>query len=219
MQAYLLLQDKVNQKLHEGWDGLDKATKEFATKYHVTLTEETSPLGQKLETASKLNNYVNSVFLAYFKCNWEDNQLVKAMNDKKVNDMEQARSALSSYAVQGLKDLDTIKPFEGDASLVAACRKVLQWYQQEAEKDVPKLTDFYVKQAEFDKQKQAMESKGNSRTKEDVDAYNKAVNDINAAVKTFNQTNQKINSARAATVNEFNETEKKFADEHMPHYR
>lgn len=219
MQAYILLQDKVNQKLHEGWGALDKATRDFAAKYNVTLTEGTSPLGQKLETAAKLDQHINSVYLAFFKCNWEDNQLVKAMNNKKVNDMEQARSALSSYAIQGLKDLDTVKPFEGDASLVASARRALQFYQQEADKDVPKLTDFYVKSAEFDKQKQSMESKGNSRTKEDVDAYNKAVKDINSAVKSFNETNQKVNGARTAAINDFNETEKKFADEHMPHYR
>jgi hypothetical protein len=218
MQAYILLQDKVSQKLHEGWEGLDKATREFAAKYHVALTEEQSPLGQKLETASKLDQHINSIYLAFFKCNWEDNQLVKAMNNKKVNDMEQARSALSGFAVQGLKDLDTVKPFEGDVALVASARRALQFYQQEADKDVPKLTDFYVKEAEFEKQKQSMDSKGNSRTKEDVDAYNKAVNDINTAVKSFNQTNQKVNGARTAAINDFNDTEKKFADEHMPHY-
>jgi len=42
--------------------------------------------------------------------------MVKAMNDKKVNDAEQARSALLSYANDGLKGLDTLKPFEGDPS-------------------------------------------------------------------------------------------------------
>jgi len=219
MQAYILLQDKVNQKLHEGWGALDKATKDFAAKYNVTLTAGTSPLGQKLETAAKLDQHINAVYLAFFKCNWEDNQLVKAMNNKKVNDMEQARSALSSYAVQGLKDLDTVKPFEGDAALVASARRALQFYQTEADKDVPKLTDFYVKEAEFNKQKQSMESKGNSRTKEDVDAYNKAVKEFNAGVKSFNETNNKVNGARTAAVNDFNETEKKFADGHMPHYR
>ncbi|HXB09485.1 MAG TPA: hypothetical protein VNW04_20305 [Puia sp.] len=219
MQAYLLLEDKVNQKLHEAYDNLDKAEKAFAAKYNVTLTAEESPLGQKLVTADKLNKHINAVYLCFFKCNWEDNQLVKAMNDKKVNDMEQARSALSSYVAEGLKGLDTIKPFEGDPSMIVSCRRALQFYQQEAEKEVPKLTDFYVKQEEFDKQKKAMESKGNSRTKEDVDAYNKAVKDINSAVNSFNQTNQKVNTSRATAVNDFNETQRKFADDHMPHYR
>lgn len=220
MQVYLLLQDKVNQKLNEGWMNLDKASKEFAAKYNIKLTEEVSPLGAKMQAADKLNKHINSVFLAFFKCNWEDNQMVKAMNDKKVNDLEQARSALINYAAEGLKALDTVKPFEGDASLIVSCRKALQWYRQTADKDVPRLTDFYVKEEEFEKLKKSFEAtSASSRTQAGVDAYNKAVNDINASVKGFNQTNNKINAARSAAVNDFNETERKFADEHMPHYR
>src|SRR5262249_598692 len=155
-----------------------------------------------------------TVYLNFFKCNWEDNQLVKAMNDKKVNDLEQARSALSSYATEGLKALDTVKPFDGDPSLIVACRNALKFYQQTADKDMPKLTDFYVKSEELDKLKKSMDAKGSGRTKEDVDAYNKAVNDFNAGVKNFNATNQKVNTGRTQVVNDWNDQEKKFADEH-----
>ncbi len=42
----------------------------FAAKYHVILNKEASPLGSKLETAAKLDKYVNSVYIAFFKCNW-----------------------------------------------------------------------------------------------------------------------------------------------------
>ena len=219
MQAYMLLQDAINQKLQEAWSNLDKATSSFAAKYNVTLSKDESPLGSKMQAAEHVDKYVNTIYLAFFKCNWEDNQMVKAMNDKKVNDMEQARSALSAYAVEGLKGLDTVKPYEGDPSLIASCRKALLFYQKAADKDVPKLTDFYVKQEEFDKLKKAFDAKGSSRTKDDVDAYNKAVNDINAAAKGFNQTNQQVNNDRNATVNNWNDTEKKFNDEHTPHYR
>lgn len=219
MQAYLLLQEKVRQKLAEGWGELDNVTKSFAAKYHVTLSHQETPLGQKLETADKLDKYSNAVYLAFFKCNWEDNQMVKAMNDKKVNDIEQSRSALANFAVQDLKTLDTIKPFEGDASLVASCRRALQFYQQEAEKDIPKMIDFYLKEEEFEKLKKSMDSKASNRSKEDVDAYNKALNEFNASVKVFNLTNQKVNTSRSQAVNDFNESEKKFSDVHMPHYR
>lgn len=218
MQAYLLLQDAINQKLQEAWSNLDKAQNDFATKYNVILSKDESPLGAKMQAADHLDKYVNTVFLVFFKCNWEDNQMVKAMNDKKTGDMEQARNALSAYAADGLKALDTVKPYEGDASLVAACRRALLFYQKAADKDVPKLTDFYVKQEEFDKLQKAFDAKGSSRTKDDVNAYNKAVNDINASVKGFNQTNQQLNNDRAQTLNDWNDTEKKFTDEHMPHY-
>jgi hypothetical protein len=219
MQVYLLLQDKINETLNKAFTDLNKAMEDFAAKYNVTLNKETSPLGSKLETAGLLDKHINTVYIAFFKCNWEDNQMVKAMNDKKLNDMEQARNALSSYAVEGLKGLDTVKPFEGDASLIAACRKALKFYQQTADKDVPKLTDFYVKQEEFDKIKKNFDSKGSGRTKDDVDAYNKAVNDLNTSVKSFNQTNNQVNAGRTQAVNDWTSTEKSFADQHMPHYR
>jgi len=219
MQAYLLLQDKVSEKLQEASNNLDKATDDFAAKYHVTLTKEASPLGEKMESAGRLNKHINAVYITFFKCNYEDQQMVKAMNDKKLNDMEQARNALSGFAHEGLKALDTVKPYEGDASLIASCRKALQFYQTAADKDIPGLTDFYVKQEEFDKLKKNFDAKGSGRTKEDVDVYNKAVIDINASAKGFNQTNQKVNTQRNQVVNDWNESEKRFADEHMPHYR
>jgi hypothetical protein len=66
----------------------------------------------------------------------------------------------------------------------------------------------------------SFESKdGSSRTRADVDAYNKAVNDINASLKSFNQTNQQINASRTQVVNDWNDTEHRFRDEHTPHYR
>src|ERR1700691_794912 len=49
MQAYMLLEEKVSERLHDGYDSLDKAEKAFATKYNVTLNKEQSPLGEKME--------------------------------------------------------------------------------------------------------------------------------------------------------------------------
>ena len=54
MQAYLLLQDKVSEKLQEASNNLDKAIDEFASKYHVILSKDASPLGAKMEAAGRL---------------------------------------------------------------------------------------------------------------------------------------------------------------------
>ncbi len=156
MQAYLLLQDKISQKLKEASDNLEMANKTFAAKYNVNLIEDKNPLSEKMEIAGKLTSYMNLVYLVFFKCNWEDGQMVKAMNDKKVNDVErQSRSAcLLSYANEGLQALDTIKPFEGDPSLTNACKAALKFYKRTAESDIPKLTDFYLKEEDFEKLKE-----------------------------------------------------------------
>jgi len=217
MQAYLLLQEKVDEKLKEGSADLEKVTQAFAAKYNVRLSEEKSPLTEKMETAGKLNVYINKVYLAFFKCNWEDGQMVKAMNDKKISDVEQARSALARYAEEGLKSLDTLRVFDGDPSLANSCRQVLNYYKNMAQNDVPKLTEFYVKEEDFARLKKSFDG-NSSHTKEEVNSYNKAVKDINGSVNSFNQLNTKVNNGRTQALNDWQETEKKFADDHMPHY-
>src|ERR1700722_1615497 len=153
MKAYILLQEKVSEKLEDASKDLDKTTKTFASKYNVTLIEDLSPLGEKMKTAGRLNKYVNSVYILFYKCNWEDNQIVNAMNTKKVNDIEQARNALAHYANDGLQALDTLRTFDGDPSLANACRQALEFYKTMSEKDMAQLSDYYLKQEEFEKSK------------------------------------------------------------------
>lgn len=218
MQAYMLLHQKVDEKLEEGSSQLEKVIKDFASKYSVTLTDEKSALGDKMQVAGKLNKYINAIDMVFFKCNWEEGQMIKAMNDKKVSDIEQARNALDGYAKEGMQALDTLKTFEGDPSLANACRQAIQFYKNEAESDMPKLTDFYVKQNDFEKMKAAFDGNG-SHSQDDVNNYNKAIKDYNAGINTFNQTNNKLNNGRAQALKNWENTEKTFSDEHMPHYR
>jgi len=219
MQAYILLQEMIDQKLHEASANLQKATTDFAAKYNVNLIEEKSPLSAKMDMAGKLNHYMNNVYLVFFKCNWEDNQMVTAMNNKKLNDIEQSRNALARYANEGFQALDTMRVFDGDPSLANACRGTLSFYKNLAEKDMPQLTDFYLKQDEFEKTKKAFEAKSGSATKQEVNDYNKAVKEMNNSINTFNQTNNKVNSNRKQVLSDWDNAEKKFADEHMPYYR
>jgi hypothetical protein len=220
MQAYLLLQETVTKKLQEGSEKLHETVKAFAAKYNVILEESKSALGAKLDIAGKLNDYTDVVYLIFFKCNWQDNEMVTAMNNKKVNDVEQSRSSLLRFADEGLKTLDTMKAFNGDPTLVNACREVLKFYKKMAEKDVPKLTDFYLKEENFTKAKKSFESKpASSRTQTDVDTFNKGVKEYNDAVNAFNQTNNNINKERSQALNNWEAAQKKFADTNMPYYK
>lgn len=221
MQAYLLLQEKTGEKLKEATATINKAYTDFAAKYNVNMVEgEKSELGQKMEVASKLNHYYNQIYLVFFKCNWQDGKLTEALNAKKLNDAEQSRNALIKYATEGLAALDTMKSFMGDPSLAVACRQALQFYKKNAEIELPKQLDFYLKQENFDKMKKAFEAKSQSdRKKEDVDAYNKGVKDINAAVNAFNQSINTTNNNRTQVLQNWENTQKSFFDTHMPYYK
>jgi hypothetical protein len=83
MQAYILLKEKVSEKLREASSKMNKASTEFAAKYKVNIIESTDPLGEKMSTANKVSHYYNKVYLVFFKCNWQSDAILKATKDKK----------------------------------------------------------------------------------------------------------------------------------------
>ena len=190
----------------------------FFTKEDInTLARFKSSLD---EDAGKVNSYVDNVYLIFFKCYWQDGEIVKAMNKGKFTEMEQGRTSLIRFADEGLATLETLKAFAGDVSLANTCKKVLQFYKKMGEQDLPKQTDYYLKTENFDKMKKSFESKSKSdRTKEDVAAFNKSVDEINQASDSYNAVNKSINETRSYLLDNWNEAEKNFTDSHMPYYK
>ncbi len=221
MQAFLLLEEKASEKLQEASENLAKAEKEFAVKYGVNLVDSKTELTDKMGTAGKVNHYCDRLYILFFKCNWEDGQLFNALNAHKLNDAEQARNSLIGFVQEGLAALqtDSLRSFQGNPGLASGCREALQFYGSMAKNDIPKLTDFYLKEENFDKIKSSLEAKGSNKTKEDVDQYNKSVKDINASVINFNQLNQDLNKRRQEVVQNWETSEKTFRDELIPYYK
>jgi hypothetical protein len=220
MQAYLLLQEKTSEKLEEATDKRNKAQKEFAAKYKIQLIEDKSEGESKAKKASRVIEYRNSIYLIFFKCNWQWGEINKALDSKKITTVEQARMALINYAKEGMAALDTLKNFEGDPTLANACRHALNQYKRMAENDLPRMTDFYIKEENFEKVKRSFESKPqNNRTQQDVNAYNKAVNEMNAAIGVFNSTAKTTNETAASVVNGYNKADKEFGDKHTPYFK
>jgi hypothetical protein len=221
MQAYLLLEEKTSEKLTEASGNLSKAEKDFAVKYGVNLVDTKSELSKKMGDAGKANHYCDKIYILFFKANWEDSELFKALNSHKLNDAEQARNSLMGFATEGLEALkiDSLHSYQANARLAVACRQSLEFYNSMAKNDVPKLLDFYLKQENFDKIKASLDAKGSSKTREDVDQYNKAVKDLNASVNNFNQLNQELNKRRQDIVTNWENEERTFRDEIMPFYK
>ncbi|QNA44569.1 LIC11966 family surface protein [Lacibacter sediminis] len=221
MQAYLLLQEKTSEKLSEANMKRQLATKEFAARNNVQLVDGgTDEFAEKMKKAGDVVEYRNTVYLLFFKCNWQWNELNKAIKTNKVTDIEQARNAVITYAKEGLAVLDTMKNFSGDPSLANACKYALNQFKRMSENDVPKMTDFILKSENFEKVKKSFDSKSQrDRTQQDIDAYNKAVNEMNAAVNTFNSTGKFIGDTQSNIINTYNKADKDFADRHTPYFK
>ena len=220
LQAYLLLQEKTDQKFAEANATWHKAYHDFASKNNVHIIDSKSDRDLKVETANRLNKYFNALHILFFKCNWENNQLVKSLGSKNVNEVEQCRNALIKYADDGLIGVDTLKAFDGDASMAQTCKECLKGYKKLAETIIPKMTDFYLKEENFKNIKKSFEAKSSSdRTRQDVDAYNKGVKDFNNDVNVYNQNNNEMNNLGAQILNNWSSTEKTFMDNNMPYFK
>lgn len=217
MEAYLTAQDIANKKLDEANEKVQVEFKAFAARHNVTLIEEESKMSKMTEQVNKTNAYYHNVFLVFFKSFHSELYMIQALDKKDVNGVEQNKNALLKSSVEDLSKLSKAGSFEGDESIAAACRALLQFYQAEAKNKIQILTDYFIQQENFDKIKKATEAKSN-RTQEDVDAYNKAVNDMNKSVGTYNKTNKELNETRNKLLNDWNNAVEAFFSKHTPRY-
>lgn len=218
MEAYMLAQKMANDKLDEASMKRSTVGKEFAKKFNVNLIDGSDVLEEKMKKSSKVTEYYNEIYLMFFKCYRQEMYLIDALNKNNIISIEQTRNSLSKYANEGLERLDTISAFESDASLKAACQRVLQFYKSEASEKVPVMTEYILKQESFQKLQKSFNGKSASqRTQADIDNYNKAVNDINQAGNDYNRINNETNKKRSDMLDNWNHVVKKYWDNHMPY--
>jgi hypothetical protein len=218
MEAYLLAQQKAGEKLEEAGAARGKVVKEFAEKYNVKLIDDKDALDIKMEQAGKVSDYYNKVYLVFFKSSKQEAYMVDAVNRNDINAVEQNRNALQNYTTDGLEQLEKIGAFESDGRVIAACRKALLFFKEEAESKVGATTDYLLAVENFNKIKKSFDAlPASKKTQPEVDKYNKAVNDMNAAAKKYNKANTDVNKERSEVLNKWNEAVKDFMDIHMPY--
>ena len=219
MEAYMLAQDKAQEKLSAASERQHEAQKKFAAANKINLVDDVSELEQKMKTANTLMKHYDEVYLVFFKAYKQEDYLMQAVNKKNIIAVEQNLSSLKQFAEDGMEKLKTIKSPNGDATLIAACRNLLLFYAAEA-KDAAGYTDFFLKEEEFTKIKKEFDSKPSSRrTQQDVDRYNKGVNDMNAASNNYNKLNGELNRNRSSVLDDWNKAVKRFMDNYMPTQR
>ena len=216
MEAYMLAQEKAEEKLEEARVRQHETTKRFAKKNNVNLIEGESDISIKGEKASEVTKHHNEVYLIFFKPYKQEAYLLEAAEKGNLVALEQNINSLGKIATENLEKLKTIKPLNGDGTMIVATREALFFYQSEA-KQAKAMTDFYLKKEKFEKIKKSFDSKrSGERTQKDVDEYNNGVNEWNQAIKDYNDLNQSLNKERSKMLENWNKKSKKFMDEHMP---
>ncbi|HLC84119.1 MAG TPA: hypothetical protein VJI69_09830 [Bacteroidia bacterium] len=217
MEAYLLAQEKANEKLNASGEMLDAQYSAFAAKNNITLVDKEDKIDKNLKVAGLAFKYYNVVYLIFFKSYKQEAYMIDALNKNDVNGLKQNADALSKAADEGLAKLDTLKAFKGDNTLKVSCKELLTFYKKEATAKIPTIVNFAVKKENFDKIKTAMDAKDpKSRTKEDIDGFNAAVNDFNKASNEYNTVNNELNTNRTNFLNKWNDAVSRFMDKQVP---
>ena len=220
MELYLLFEEKINDTLKAANDRMAVAEKNFAAKYNVTLVSDKSDAIEKMDVANKVAKYRDKVYLLFFKCGWQESQLIGAISKKNLTKIEQARSALQKYAADGFTALDSLNGYDNDVSLETACKQALTYFKKEAETEITKVSDFLLKQENFTKIKTTYDSKPkNTRTKQEEDLYTQSLNDVNASFAVASAAFKGIFADRDKVIINWNSADQKFSDKHVPYYR
>lgn len=217
MEAYILTRDLVNKKIEAENDKVANAQKAFAKKYNITLNENNSEIGKKIEISNKVFKYHTQIYLIFFKANITDLYLSKAIENKDLGAIQQNANTLELYASEGIEKLKEIKPYINDNSLVLATQKCLEFYKKQVEIFTPTITNFYLLQEKLEKAKTTLESKSDKdKTKEEIDDYNSMIKQFNNEVKNYNKSSEKNFSEKSQVVNEWNVVGDNFISKNTP---
>jgi hypothetical protein len=217
MEAWLLAKEMVNKKMKDADAQLHGVQVKFATTHNVNLISTKDEISEKMDQVEQVDNYYDPIYLIFFKSYIQERYLLDAVNKKNVNGIEQNKNSLLQYAQNGLLQLDTIKSFKGDNSLVSNAKAVLQFYVKECNDNVGTLSDYFLKTEEFDKVKTAF-AQGSSHSKDDVDNYNKQVQDVNTASNNYNNTVHTLDGNRNSLLDRWNNGVNSYFDNQMPTY-
>ena len=202
MEAYILARDLVNQKINQEVD---------------KLNDNDSELSKKIKISNEVFENHTQMYLIFFKVNFTETNLMKAVENKDLNAIQQNANALENYSNEGLEKIKTFKAFKNDILLVNATKKVLEFTKKEALEFTPNVISFMMLNQKFDENKLTMDNKSEkSRTKEEVDDFNKLVNELNKEVGNYNKLNNKYNSDRKIAINNWNQTGDLFISKHVP---
>ena len=218
MEAYLMAEEMVEKKLEEGNDMMHLAQKTFAAKNNVNLTENKNELSDMMAQVHRMNVYYHQLYLIFFKPFKQEAYLLEAIEKNNITGIEQNKNSLLKYAQTGLEKLNSIKPLEGDNTVVIACRNMLNFYVKEVNDKLSSISEYSLNKERFEAIKKEFDKK-NSPAKEEIDAFNKGVIDINKAGQSYNANINELNTQRNEILNEWNKTVNAFFDEHTPHYK
>ncbi len=217
MKKYLDKVDEVNQKFSDQGDRLHKEFEKFAAVNDIELTQTTSDLEVKMQTAKVVNDYYNEVYLIYFRVAIAETFAIKAINTDDTIALAQWIDSMVVAIKDGNVELKKIGAYKGDLSVKFSCQKAMNNFNLEATNYLPKILNYYDVQRQIDIAKANYENKSQSDiTQGDIDAYNSTVENYNNAINEYNDVIDKMTKLQKNNSAQWNDASDKFLDKNIP---
>jgi len=217
MEAYVLAQELADEKMAESQAAYESNFYAYATKHKINIIESDNDLGKKMKVSNEVFKHTNAMHLIFFKVYINEIYLWNAIQSNDISGIQQNANALSETAKEGLELLKTQEAFKTDKSLIMATKTVFEFFLDEAENKIPQISEFLVLNDDFLTIKNALEkTPEKKRTKEQIDAYNGKIKEINEAGTSYNKLNASLNANRQKVLNKLDATKTKFLARHVP---
>ncbi len=217
MEAYMLALELADEKLTEAQREYEMHYYAYARKHNINIIESETDLGRKMEISGEVFDHYNRIYLIFFKVNMNEVYLFEAIERDDISAIVQNAGSLSASAREGMSILDTVSLYKKDRMLVDATRKAFEFYVEEAEEKVPDITDFLMANEEFEAIRTQLENTPKrKRTKEQIDAYNDKVPQINKAGEAYNRTTAQLNNKRQQVIGNLQQAYERFLAKHIP---
>jgi hypothetical protein len=219
MEAYMTAQREARNKLHVANIRMLAEQKKFAALYRLTLVERTDELFLRMRQADEVLNYLNQVYLIFFRSHKDDIYMVENMAEKDVEAIGEYRKRLINSSRTGLGQLESIKTFRGDASLGSACRTILEFYEREAASGVNLLMDYLIAEVALGRARTSYEAlPREERNADATERYNEAVRQMNAAADAYNASSRQLNAERLRLIENWRAAYDRFLADHIPRF-
>ncbi|MGX7666615.1 LIC11966 family surface protein [Flavobacterium pedocola] len=217
MEAYITFRDLINKKMDEENEKVNLAQKNFALKYNITITENNSALANKMKISNLVFDYHSKLYLIFFKVNFTDLTLTKAIEMKNLAEIQQNSNTLLLYADEGLEKLKSVPSFKKDTDFINSTKKALEFYKKQAQVYTPKVVDFFMFNEKIENAKKILEAKKEQdRTKEEINNFNAMVKQANKEIDNYNKANQLNFQEKNTTINNWNSTADNFISKYIP---
>lgn len=201
VDAFVHALETVNTRLDRSMQHIEEAMDRFGKRFDIEVTHNYDEVTKKIIAGNRVIDHYNLHNLFLWRCNAQDEQMIKAMNASNFEMMDATASRMADLVAEGKRRMPEFESFDGDPALGKATKDLLGFFDREVNEDFPVQIDFFKKRAAIQAQ--------SAPSDEELGAFN-------ALIAPFNERVDRVQNERTALLNAWNEVAQAFRDRHTP---